>query len=61
MPKVSVDVATCVGCGLCEQSCPEVFKIEGDGIAHVMAHSCATHNLKEVAEQCPVTCIKVAE
>lgn len=61
MSKVSVDAATCVGCGLCEQSCPEVFKIEGDGIAHVLAHGCATHNLKEVAEQCPVTCIKVAE
>lgn len=60
MSKVSVDAATCVGCGLCEQSCPEVFKVEGDGIAHVLAQSCATHNLKEVAEQCPVTAIKVA-
>ena len=61
MSKVTVDVATCVGCGLCEQSCPEVFIIEGDGIAHVKAHSCTLHNLKEVAEQCPVTCIKVTE
>ena len=60
MAKVSVDASTCVGCGLCEQSCPEVFKVEGDGIAHVLAQSCVTHNLKEVAEQCPVESIKVS-
>lgn len=60
MPKVSVDASTCVGCGLCEQSCPEVFLVQGDGIAHVKAQVCATHNLKEVAEQCPVNAIKVS-
>ncbi len=59
MAKVTVDVSTCVGCGLCEQSCPEVFEVQGDGIAHVKAHSCPTHNLQEVAEQCPVASIKV--
>lgn len=60
MAKVSVDVATCVGCGLCEQACPEVFKIESDGIACVKAQVCGIHNLAEVAEQCPVTAIKVS-
>ena len=60
MGKVSVDTGTCVGCGLCEQSCPEVFQIQGDGIAHVKAQSCSVHNLKEVAEQCPVNAIKVS-
>lgn len=59
MAKVTVDASTCVGCGLCEQSCPEVFEIQGDGIAHVKAHSCPLHNLQEVAEQCPVNAIKV--
>lgn len=60
MAKVSVDTATCVGCGLCEQSCPEVFEVQGDGIAHVKAQGCATHNLQEVAGQCPVNAIKVS-
>ena len=59
MAKVIVDASTCVGCGLCEQSCPEVFKVEGDGIAHVKAHSCSMHNLDEISQQCPVNCIKV--
>jgi ferredoxin len=60
MAKVSVDAATCVGCGLCEQSCPEVFEVQGDGIAHIKAQSCSIHNLKEVTDQCPVTSIKVS-
>jgi len=60
MSKVSVDVSTCVGCGLCEQSCPEVFEVQGDGIAHVKAQICSSHNLQEVAEQCPVASIKVS-
>lgn len=60
MAKVTVDVSTCVGCGLCEQSCPEVFEVQGDGLAHVKAHTCALHNLSEVAELCPVNSIKVS-
>ncbi len=47
MAKVTVDASTCVGCGLCEQACPEVFKVESDGLAHVKA-------------QCPVNAIQVS-
>lgn len=58
--KVNVDASTCVGCGLCEQSCPEIFQVQGDGIAHVLGSNCsASHNLQEVAESCPVNCIRV--
>ncbi|MFA6349670.1 MAG: ferredoxin [Candidatus Omnitrophota bacterium] len=60
MAKVTIDASTCVGCGLCEQSCPEVFKVEGDGVAHVKAQSCDKHNLAEIADLCPVTAIKVS-
>lgn len=60
MAKVSVDVATCVGCGLCEQSCPEVFEVQGDGTAHIKTQMCAVHNLKEIADQCPVNAIKIS-
>lgn len=58
--KVSIDVSTCVGCGLCEQGCPEVFQVQGDGLAHILGHTCGVnHNLKEIAESCPVNSIKV--
>jgi len=59
MAKVSIDASVCVGCGLCEQACPEVFKIEGDGVAHVIGQSCSKHDLKDIASQCPVEAIKV--
>ncbi|MDP2939681.1 MAG: ferredoxin [Candidatus Omnitrophota bacterium] len=57
--KVTVDETTCIGCGLCEQACPEVFVLKDDGLAHVKTQSCDTHDLKEVASQCPVESIKV--
>ncbi len=60
MAKVSVDASTCVGCGLCEQSCPEVFEVQGDGIAHVKVKICSLHNLSEIADQCPVNSISVS-
>lgn len=60
MAKVSVDVSTCVGCGLCEQFCPEIFEVGGDGIAHVKAEKCGLHSIHEAAEQCPVTAIKIS-
>ncbi len=59
MAKVTVDASACVGCGLCEQSCPEVFEVQGDGIAQGKAGSCSSHNRQEVSEQCPVKAIKV--
>lgn len=60
MGKITVDVGSCVGCGLCEQSCPEVFEVQGDGVAHVKSQNClSSHNLQEIVEQCPVSSIKL--
>ena len=59
MAKVTVNTAECVGCGLCEQLCPEVFKVGEEGVAQVKASECSQHNLSEIAEQCPVNVIKI--
>ncbi len=59
MAKVIVDAATCVGCGLCEQNCPNVFEVQSDGIAHVKKFTDPGCDLQEVTDQCPVNCIKV--
>jgi ferredoxin len=57
MSKVKkVDETLCVGCGLCEQVCPEIFKIE-DGIAKMKVAVCSQHDVKETADQCPVQAI----
>lgn len=59
MAKVTVDASTCVGCGLCEQACPDVFEVQADGVAHVKASGCSSCDVKEIAGQCPVNAIKV--
>ena len=59
--KITVDSSACVGCGLCEQSCPDVFEIQGDGIAHVKANQSPSCNLQEVADSCPVNAIHISE
>ena len=59
MAKVTVDAEACVGCGLCEQMCPDVFALKDDGVAHVKTDSCGSCNLPDIADQCPVNAIKV--
>lgn len=59
--KAKVDQDSCIGCGLCVEICPQVFRMEED-IAVVFVAivpkedeaSCET-----AAEECPVTAITV--
>lgn len=59
MAKVVIDDSLCTGCGLCASSCPEVFEIGDDNLAHVIGDSCADHDLKDIAQQCPVEAITI--
>lgn len=60
MAKVTVDATLCTGCGLCSSNCPEAFEVQDDNIAHVISGSSnVSCDLKEVAEQCPVSAIIV--
>ena len=57
--KASVDPQVCIGCTLCTQICPGVFKIDGDKATayknpvSVDKNECA----RNAAEQCPVQAI----
>ncbi len=59
--KITIDESLCTGCGLCVSACPEAFEIRDDNIAKVKGSSCGSHDLKEVASQCPVEAIKLEE
>lgn len=61
--KVTIDRSGCIGCGLCAETCPEVFRMNDDGFAEVYARP--DENSKgaaaEAAENCPVSVIKAEE
>ena len=61
--KVIVDVDLCTGCGLCVDTCPEVFKMD-DAVARVLVESVpedALDTCREAADNCPVEAIKIEE
>ena len=61
--KAHIDRDGCISCGLCANTCPEVFEIADDGLAKVIQdpvpESCEGA-VKEAAEGCPVSIISVS-
>ena len=59
--RAYVDPETCIGCQLCPQICPEVFRMEGDKAAAYVNPVPPEHaaTAREAAEQCPVAAIKI--
>ncbi|MDZ4168683.1 MAG: ferredoxin [Coriobacteriia bacterium] len=62
--KPMVDQDLCIGCGNCEDVCPEFFRLGDDGFSHVTVedadekeYGCA----REAADGCPVGAISFAE
>lgn len=51
----------CISCGVCEEVCPEVFKIGDSGVAEVIGDVTDQNadKAKEAAEGCPVSVITV--
>ncbi|MDI6692545.1 MAG: ferredoxin [Anaerosomatales bacterium] len=60
--KPTVDRALCIGCRLCEDTCPDVFRIDEGGLAYVL-RSDPPHELygdvKAAAEICPTNAISI--
>ena len=62
--KVVVERDNCIGCGFCEGNCPEVFQLDDEGISSVICDNCDNVDkakVKETAEGCPTSAIKVEE
>lgn len=63
--KVEIDREGCISCGLCAESCPEVFRIsDDDGKAEVHTQPQddeGRDGAKYAEENCPVSVIKAEE
>ncbi len=60
--KVWIDEDACTGCGICEDSCPEVFEL--DDIAMVKENvdfNEYEEEIKEAVEECPSEAINYEE
>ncbi|HSV44127.1 MAG TPA: ferredoxin [Candidatus Bathyarchaeia archaeon] len=61
--KASVNKELCIGCSLCVQTCPEVFRMEGD-VAVAYENPVpdeATETCRTAASDCPVVAIEIQE
>lgn len=57
--KVKIDSDICIGCGLCESICPEVYRMEGEkAVVYVaVVPSASEETCKKAVDECPVTAI----
>lgn len=61
--RVTVDEETCIGCGLCAETCPEVFEMNDDKVCVKVDEipEDAAETCREAVENCPVEAIQIEE
>ena len=61
--KVTIDKSGCIGCGLCESTCPAVFHIADDGLAEVHTQPSPADEaaVSEAVDGCPSNVISTEE
>ena len=61
--KASIDRDGCIGCGLCADTCPSVFRMADDGLAEVYTDPVPAEdegNAREAMDGCPVSVISLS-
>ena len=60
---VYIDEDECIGCGSCEEICPEVFRLDTDRekAEVIMPEGGPEEFIEEAMETCPASCIYVKE
>ncbi|MGE5561395.1 MAG: ferredoxin [Chloroflexota bacterium] len=60
--KARVDKGKCIGCGLCTETCPNVFRMDDDGLAVAKAEAidkADEADAETAAEVCPAGAIEI--
>jgi len=58
----TVDKSNCIGCGLCEGTCPQVFRLGEDGLSEAYTNPIPTEyndTAQEAADGCPAEAITI--
>ena len=62
MTRILVDFDRCEGHGLCEQTAPEVFRLDDEGVLHLTGDEVSPNQESAVSAAvrvCPVAALKV--
>ena len=62
--RPAIDHDECIGDGICEEICPEVFELRDDGFAYVIDTDPPPElygKIEEAIEACPTSCISAEE
>ncbi len=60
--KAVVDKGGCISCGVCVDTCPEVFQFDGDGVAEAIVDAVPAElegAVEESRDACPVSVISI--
>ncbi len=62
--KATIDQDLCIGDGICEDICSEVFELRDDGLAYVInddPEDSLSSKLEEAVRECPTDAIILAD
>lgn len=61
--KAMIDRSGCIGCGMCAATCPEVFRMDDEGLAEVYGEvdAATAESCQEARDNCPVSVISLED
>ncbi len=61
MYRVTIDRSLCNGYGMCEALAPDVFELDGDGLASIRSGTTRDPAVLEACSSCPMGAISVVQ